>query len=47
MVAQAEQALTRLLGLLLGNTLHGRLIYPEGFWRTDIGIVVNNDNLSR
>lgn len=40
-VAQVEQALTRLLGLLLGNVLHSNATFPDGFWQTDIGILVS------
>jgi len=41
MVLQVEQALTRLLGLLLGNVLHSYTTYPDGFWQTDTGILVS------
>ncbi len=40
-VLQVEQALTRLLQLLLGNALHSHATYPEDFWQTDIGIIVS------
>ncbi|GHO46819.1 hypothetical protein [Ktedonospora formicarum] len=40
-ISRAELALTRLLELLLGNVLHSRATIPEGFWRTDIGILVS------
>lgn len=40
-VHQVEQALMRLLDLLLGNALHSRASYPDNFWRTDLGIVVS------
>lgn len=40
-VQQVEQALARLLDLLLGNALHRSLIYPSGFWQTEIGILVS------
>ncbi|HEY1016997.1 MAG TPA: hypothetical protein VGE07_30060 [Herpetosiphonaceae bacterium] len=35
-----EQALARLLGLLLGNPLGGTASFPEDFWETDLGIVI-------
>lgn len=41
LVGQVEQAMQRLIGLLLGNALHGRTTFPEGFWQTDIGILVS------
>ena len=41
MVLQVEQALSRLLGLLLGNALHSHATYPDGFWQTDTGILVS------
>lgn len=40
-ICRAELALTRLMELLLGNVLHGRATIPEGFWRTDTGILVS------
>ncbi|HEY0734293.1 MAG TPA: hypothetical protein VGD69_05265 [Herpetosiphonaceae bacterium] len=40
-VQQVEQALARLLDLLLGNALHRSPIYPAGFWQTEIGILVS------
>jgi hypothetical protein len=40
MVRRVELALTRLLDLLLGNTLGATAAVPDDFWRTDIGIVV-------
>ncbi len=40
-VHRVELALTRLLGLLLGNALHSNAIFPDGFWQTDIGILVS------
>jgi hypothetical protein len=36
-----ESALSRLLGLLLGNALHSTITIPDDFWHTDIGIVVS------
>jgi hypothetical protein len=41
MVRQAEQALTVLLDLLLGNALHSQVTLPDGFWKTDIGVLVS------
>lgn len=41
MVHQVEQALTRLLELLLGNVLSSRLVIPDTFWKTDIGVLVS------
>jgi hypothetical protein len=40
-VRLAEQALTRLLELLLGNTLSSRALIPDDFWKTDVGILVS------
>ena len=40
-VRHAEQALTRLLELLLGNALSSRVIIPDDFWKTDLGILVS------
>ncbi|HEY0606209.1 MAG TPA: hypothetical protein VGD58_25025 [Herpetosiphonaceae bacterium] len=40
-VQQVEQALARLLDLVLGNALHRSPIYPSGFWQTEIGILVS------
>lgn len=40
-VQQVEQALARLLDLLLGNALHKSPSYPAGFWQTEIGILVS------
>lgn len=39
-LALVEQALARLLGLLLGNPLSGPAALPQGFWETDLGVVV-------
>ena len=41
LVAQVEQALKRVLDVLLGNALHSHITYPQGFWQTDIGILVS------
>jgi hypothetical protein len=41
MVRRVELALTRILDLLLGNALHTSTTLPEGFWQTNIGIVVS------
>lgn len=38
-VQEAELALTRLQDLLLGNALHSRVLFPDNFWQTDIGIL--------
>lgn len=40
-VRHAEQALTRLLDLLLGNALSSRMVIPDDFWKTDPGILVS------
>ncbi|HZR43219.1 MAG TPA: hypothetical protein VFB12_24090 [Ktedonobacteraceae bacterium] len=40
-VRQAEQALTHLIALLLGNALNSPGIIPDSFWKTDIGILVS------
>ncbi len=40
-VLQVEQALRRLLDVLLGNALHSHTTYPDGFWQTDTGILVS------
>lgn len=40
-VRRVEPALTRVLDLLLGNALHSAATLPEGFWHTDIGILVS------
>lgn len=40
-VHHAEGALTRLLTLLLGNALASRVIIPDDFWKTDLGILVS------
>ena len=40
-VRRVELALGRLLGLLLGNALHSKASFSDGFWQTDIGIVVS------
>ncbi|BCL84682.1 hypothetical protein ccbrp13_71470 [Ktedonobacteria bacterium brp13] len=40
-VRHAEQALTRLLKLLLGNALSSRVVIPDAFWKTDPGILVS------
>ncbi len=41
LVAQVEQALKRVLDVLLGNALHSHTTYPDGFWQMDIGILVS------
>ena len=41
MVRRVELALTRVLDLLLGNALHSKAMFPDGFWQTDIGILVS------
>lgn len=41
LVRQVEGALTTLLESLLGNALHGKARFPDGFWYTDIGILVS------
>ena len=41
LVSEVEQALTRVLDILLGNALPRRASYPEEFWHTDIGIVTS------
>ena len=41
MVQRVELALTRVLDLLLGNALQSKAIFPDGFWQTDIGILVS------
>ncbi len=38
---QVEQALQRLLDLLLGNALAAPITYPDGFWTTDLGVLVS------
>src|SRR5258708_24137756 len=40
-VRRVELALTRLVELLLGNALHSKALLPDGFWQTDIGILVS------
>jgi hypothetical protein len=40
-VRLVEPALTRLMGLLLGNALHSKARFPDGFWKTDLGILVS------
>lgn len=40
-VRRVQLALTRLLGLLLGNALQSKATIPEDFWRTDPGVVVS------
>jgi len=40
-VRRVELALTRLVELLLGNALHSKAHPPDGFWQTDIGILVS------
>lgn len=40
-VRQVEQALTRLMNLLLGNALHSKALVPDDFWKTDIGVLVS------
>lgn len=40
-VRRVELALTRLMSLLLENPLHSSGPYPEGFWQTDIGVLVS------
>ena len=40
-VFQVEQALKRMLDILLGNALHSHATYPDGFWQTDTGILVS------
>lgn len=40
-VRRVELALTRLVELLLGNVLHSKALIPDGFWQTDIGILVS------
>lgn len=41
MVRRVELALTRLMGLLLGNALHSNATFPDDFWQRDIGVVVS------
>jgi hypothetical protein len=41
MVRQVEEALSRVLSLLLGNALKASPTFHEGFWQTEIGIVVS------
>jgi hypothetical protein len=41
LVAEVEQALKRLIGLLLGNVLHAQASFPPDFWGTDTGILVS------
>lgn len=41
MVFQVEQALKRVLDILLGNALHSHTTYPDGFWQTDTGILIS------
>lgn len=41
MVQVVDDALTRVLDLLLGNVLERRANYPDDFWNSDIGIVVS------
>lgn len=41
LVQQVEQALARLLDLLLGNALQTTRIVPAGFWQTEIGVLAS------
>ena len=41
MVRRVELALTRLLGLLLGNALQGNATIPDSFWQTNAGVLVS------
>lgn len=40
-VRRVELALDRTLDLLLGNALGSSPRWPEGFWRTDLGVMVS------
>jgi hypothetical protein len=40
-VLRVEHALKRVLDLLLGNSMQQSLAFYDGFWQTDIGIVVS------
>lgn len=40
-VCLVEPALTRLMGLLLGNALQSTAQLPDNFWKTDPGIMVS------
>ncbi|MBO0792526.1 MAG: hypothetical protein J2P36_16485 [Ktedonobacteraceae bacterium] len=41
LVRRVEQALARLMELLLGNVLRSKAVVPEGFWKTEIGILIS------
>lgn len=41
MVQRVEQALARLMNVLLGNALHGKPLIPDDFWKTETGIMVS------
>jgi hypothetical protein len=40
-VRRAEQALTHLIDVLLGNALRSKALIPDDFWKTDIGILIS------
>ncbi len=40
-VEEAEEALRRVQEVLLGNALGARAQWPEGFWQSDLGVVVS------
>jgi len=41
LIQQVEQALTNLMEVLFGNTLHAGVTIPDSFWQTDIGTMVS------
>lgn len=40
-VEEAEEALRRVQAVLLSNPLQGKANWPDGFWQTDLGIVMS------
>lgn len=40
-IAQVEASLAYIIELLLGNAFHATTTIPDGFWQTDVGILVS------